>query len=139
MAERGPMIMGLQTKNASADEAARVMLDTLQRFVDEGPTAEELMAAKKNITGGFPLRIASNSKIVQYLAMIGFYGLPIDYLDRFNDRISAVTAEDIRDAYRRRVHPDRLAIVMVGGSADRTPVATPAVTEAPEPAAGGEG
>ncbi len=139
MAERGPMIMGLQTKNASADEAARVMLDTLQRFVDEGPTAEELTAAKKNITGGFPLRIASNAKIVQYLAMIGFYGLPIDYLDRFTDRVSAVTADDIRDAYRRRVHPDRLAIVMVGGSGDSTPGTTPAVTEALETAAGGEG
>lgn len=116
MAERGPMIMGLQTKNAQADEARTVMRDTLERFVDEGPTEDELEAALKNITGGFPLRIASNGKIVQYLALIGFYDLPLDYLDRFNDRVSAVTADQIRDAYRRRVHPDRLAVVMVGGA-----------------------
>jgi zinc protease len=115
MAERGPMIMGLQTKNAQADEARTVMVDALGRFVEQGPTQEELDAAVKNITGGFPLRIASNSKIVQYLALIGFYDLPLDYLDRFTERVSAVTADQIRDAYRRRVHPDRLAVVMVGG------------------------
>jgi zinc protease len=121
MAERGPMILGLQTKNTQADEARGVLLDTLQRFVDLGPTDDELEAAVKNITGGFPLRIASNSKIVQYLAMIGFYDLPLDYLDQFTGRISAVTKEQIRDAYQRRVHPDRLAVVLVGG--DPEPVA----------------
>jgi zinc protease len=115
MAERGPMVMGLQTKNAQVEEARGVMLDTLERFVEQGPTAEELDAAIKNITGGFPLRIASNGKIVQYLSLIGFYDLPLDYLDRFTERVSAVTAEQIRDAYRRRVHPEHLAVVMVGG------------------------
>jgi zinc protease len=117
MAERGPMIMGLQTQNAKAEEAREVMLDTLRRFVEAGPTDDELEAALKNITGGFPLRIASNSNIVQYLAVIGFYDLPLDYLDRFNERVSAVTKEQIRDAYSRRVHPERLAVVLVGGEA----------------------
>ena len=118
MAERGPMILGLQTKNTQADEARGVLLDTLQRFVDEGPTDEELEAAVKNITGGFPLRIASNAKVVQYLAMLGFYDLPLDYLDRFQGRVSAVTKEQVRDAYQRRVHPDRLAVVQVGGNSE---------------------
>jgi zinc protease len=118
MAERGPMIMGLQTKNEQADEARGVLLDTLRRFVDQGPTDDELEAAVKNITGGFPLRIASNSNVVQYLAMIGFYDLPLDYLDQFNGRVMAVTKEQIRDAYQRRVHPDRLAIVLVGSGAE---------------------
>ena len=89
-------------------------METVRRFRDEGPTEEELAAAIKNITGGFPLRIASNNKIVQYLAVIGFYDLPLDYLDRFNERMSGVTAEQIRDAFKRRVDPDRLATVIVG-------------------------
>jgi zinc protease len=118
MAENGPMIMGLQTKNEQADEARAVLLDTLRRFVDQGPTDQELEAAVKNITGGFPLRIASNSDVVQYLAVIGFYGLPLDYLDQFNGRVEAVTKAQIRDAYQRRVHPDRLAIVLVGSAAE---------------------
>jgi zinc protease len=119
MAQRGPFLMGLQTKNEQAADARGVLMDTLRRFREEGPTKEELDAAIKNITGGFPLRIASNAKIVQYLAMIGFYGLPLDYLDNFNDRISAVTAEDIRDAFERRVKPERFATVIVGPQEDK--------------------
>jgi zinc protease len=87
---------------------------TIQRFRDQGPSQEELDAAVKNITGGFPLRIAGNRKIAQYLSIIGFYGLPLDYLDRFNERISAVTAEAIRDAFQRRIVPSRFATVIVG-------------------------
>jgi zinc protease len=115
LAQPGPFLMGLQTKNDQADAAQQVMLDTLRRFIDQGPTEAELTAAKRNITGGFPLRIASNSDIVGYLAMIGFYGLPLDYLDRFTDRIEGVSADQIKDAFARRVDPDRLAIVVVGG------------------------
>lgn len=114
MSKRGPFLIGLQTKNDQAAKAREVMMDTVRRFRDEGPTAEELTAAIKNITGGFPLRIAGNSKIVEYLAVIGFYGLPLDYLDRFSERVSQVTAEQVHDAFGRRVHPDRLATVIVG-------------------------
>jgi zinc protease len=120
MSERGPFLMGLQTKNDQATQAREAMLEILRRFREDGPTADELAAAVKNITGGFPLRIASNRAIVQHLAAIGFYGLPLDYLDRFNDRVSAVTAEQIRDAFSRRVHPNRLATVIVGPGADRS-------------------
>jgi zinc protease len=120
LAQPGPFLMGLQTKNDQADQAQEVMLDTLRRFIASGPSEAELTAAKKNITGGFPLRIASNSDIVGYLAVIGFYDLPLDYLDRFTDRIEAVTAEQIKDAFSRRLHPDRLAIVVVGGGTEQT-------------------
>jgi len=119
MSKRGPFLMGLQTKNDQAAKARAVLMDTVRRFREEGPTADELTAAIKNITGGFPLRIASNSKIVQYLAVIGFYDLPFDYMDRFNERVSEVTAEQIRDAFRRRIDPDRLATVIVGPRANR--------------------
>ncbi|NEX19260.1 insulinase family protein [Thiorhodococcus mannitoliphagus] len=119
LAEPGPFIMGLQTRNDQAEQARQVMLNTLERFIAEGPTEAELTAAKKNITGGFPLKIASNGDIVQYLAVIGFYGLPLDYLDRFPGRIESVTVEQIRDAFARRVHPNRLAIVTVGGDAKK--------------------
>jgi zinc protease len=114
MAERGPFLLGLSTKNAQAEEARKVLMATVARFRDQGPTPQELTAAVKNITGGFPLRIDSNADIVQYLAMIGFYGLPLDYLDTFTDRVSAVTADQIRDAFRRRLDPATFAVVIVG-------------------------
>jgi len=114
MRQDGPFVMGAQTKNAKAGEAVRVMRETLQRFIDQGPTEKELTAAKQNITGGFPLRISSNSKIVEYLGMIGFYGLPLDYLDKFIGRIEAVSSGQIHDAFQRRIHPDRFISVVVG-------------------------
>jgi zinc protease len=114
MRQTGIFMLGLQTKNAQAQEALQVVNQNLQRFVEEGPTEEQLEAAKQNITGGFPLRIASNSKIVEYLAVIGFYDLPLDYLDTFTDKVEAVSAEQIRDAFQRRVHPERMVTVLLG-------------------------
>jgi zinc protease len=115
MRQQGPYILGLQTRNDQRDEALKVLRATVRDFVDHGPTAEELEAAKKNITGGFPLRIDSNRKIADHLAVIGFYRLPLSYLDDFIPKVEAVTVEQIRDAYRRRVDPDRMVTVIVGG------------------------
>ncbi|MGD8588696.1 MAG: pitrilysin family protein [Chromatiales bacterium] len=114
MRQTGIFMVGLQTKNAQANEALQVVNQTLRRFVEEGPTEDELKAAKQNITGGFPLRIASNSKIIEYLAVIGFYDLPLDYLATFSDKVDAVTSEQVRDAFQRRVHPDRMVTVLLG-------------------------
>ena len=114
MRQYGPFQMGLQTKTSQVEEALQVLRDTLQKFIDNGPTEEQLKAAKENITGGFPLRIASNSKIVEYLSMIGFYDLPLDYLDRFTGRVETVTVADIKDAFSRRLDPQRLVTVVVG-------------------------
>ncbi|MGD8576032.1 MAG: pitrilysin family protein [Thiohalophilus sp.] len=111
---KGPFIMGLQTSNNQAQQALELLHDVLVTFIDKGPTEEELEHARKNITGGFPLRIDSNSNIVNYIAMIEFYDLPHDYLDTFNDKVQAVSAADIRDAFQRRVHPDKLLTVTVG-------------------------
>jgi len=114
MESNGPFRMALQTRNDQAAEAAGLMQQQLEAFIADGPTGKELEHAKKNITGGFPLKIDSNRKIVEYLALIGFYDLPLDYLDRFNERVMAVTREQIRDAFRRRVPADRLIRVVVG-------------------------
>ena len=118
MRRPGPFVMGAQTKNAQADEAVRVMRDTLRRFITDGPSEAQLNAAKQNLSGGFPLKVDSNKEIVQYIAMIGFYDLPLDWLDTLVGKIGAVTAAQVRDAFQRRVDPDDLLVVMVGnGSA----------------------
>jgi len=116
MEQDGPYLFSLQTRNDQVDEALTVMRETLQKFVDKGPTQKELTSAVKNITGGFPLRIENNSKILSYIVMIGFYGLPLDYLETFNENVDAVTVEQINDAFKRRVHPDNMVTVIVGGN-----------------------
>lgn len=114
MNQLGPFQIGLQTKKEQADEALKLVMETVRQFVDSGVTEKELAAAKDNLIGGFPLRIDSNSKILEYLNMIGFYKLPLDYLDSFNQHVAQVTVSQINDAFRRRIHPDRFATVIVG-------------------------
>ena len=115
MEQDGPYLLSLQTRNDQVDEALAVLRKTLEDYVDKGPTEKELIASKKNITGGFPLRIASNSNILDYLNVIGFYDLPLNYLEMFNDKVMAVTREQIVDAFQRRVAPDTMETIIVGG------------------------
>ena len=114
MRDRGPYVLGLQTRTDKTDEAIKVLKDTLEKFVKDGPTAKELEASKKNITGGFALRVDSNKKIADYLSLIGFYNLPLDYLDTFIARMNAVTLEQVKEAFKRRVDPSKLVTVVVG-------------------------
>ena len=115
--ELGPFQIGLQTKAEQAGEALKVVRETLRKFLQQGPTEAELTAAKQNIIGGFPLRLDSNSKILQYLAVIGFYHLPLTYLEDFNHEVDKVTTAQIKDAFQRRIDIDKLATVIVGGEA----------------------
>jgi zinc protease len=118
MRQPGPFKMGAQTRNSQADEAVAVMREALEKFRKEGPTAQQLQASQRNISGGFPLSIASNKKIVEYLAMIGFYQLPLDYLDTLVEQVLAVTPEQVRDSFQARLDPERFVLITVGRKAD---------------------
>jgi zinc protease len=119
MQQPGAFQIGLQTRKDQADEALKLVRQTLRTFVDKGVTEKELRAAKQNIIGGFPLRIDSNKKIVEYLSVIGFYNLPLTYLDDFTTRVDKVTAKQIQDAFKRRIDPDALATVIVGAPEEK--------------------
>jgi zinc protease len=110
----GPFAIGLQTRKDQADQALGVVREVLERFVREGPTDEELAAAKSNLIGGFALRIDSNGKILAQLSAIGFYGLPLDWLERWTDRVAAVTLADVRAAFQRHIRPEAMVTVVVG-------------------------
>jgi len=111
--QSGPFQIGLQTQRAQAGEALKVVREVLAGFLRDGPTADELAAAKANLIGSFPLRLDSNRKILENVASIGFYGLPLDYLDTYQQKVAAVTAEDVRQAFARHVRPEALVTVMV--------------------------
>ncbi len=116
---RGPFEVVLQTRVDQAHKATDLVKETIARFVENGPSGAELEASIKNITGGFPLRIDSNSDIVAYLAVIGFYRLPLDYLDTFNDKIKAVSTQAILQAFKHQVDIDRMVTVIVGGDSEQ--------------------
>lgn len=114
MAESGPFQIGLQTKKDQAEDALKLVKETLNNFLKNGVTEKELKAAKDNIIGGFPMRIDSNGKILDYLSMIGFYKLPLNYLDDYNKNVEKVTTAQIKDAFNRRLNPENFVTVIVG-------------------------
>lgn len=117
MQQPGAFQIGLQTKKEQTDAALHQVRITLDKFIAEGITEQELRAAKQNIVGGFPLRIDSNKKILDYLGVIGFYGLPLTYLDEFTNNVEAVTVQQVRQAFKRRINPRALATIVVGAPA----------------------
>ena len=117
---RGPFLIGMQTRREQAQEALAVVRKVVRDFVASGPTEDELRAAKQNIIGGFPLRVDSNAKIHEYLALIGAYRLSVTYLDDFAKNVEQVTVAQIKEAFTRRIDPDRFVTVMVGVDGEQT-------------------
>jgi zinc protease len=111
----GAFTLGLQTRPDQAAQAVQVSRDVVRSFVAEGPTAAEMKAAKDFLVGGFALRIDSNRKLLDNLANIAWYGLPLDYLDTWTRQVEKVTAAEIRAAMARKLQPDRMVTVVVGG------------------------
>lgn len=119
MLRKGPFAVGLQTRNDQTQEALKVMNATIGGFASNGPSGDELTAAKKNITGGFAMRFDTNKELLNYVAVIGFYGLPLDYLDTFQQNIEQVTVDSIKQAFKDRIDLNVLQTVTVGGEGGR--------------------
>ncbi|MER2555220.1 MAG: pitrilysin family protein [Thauera sp.] len=126
----GPFQIGLQTRGGQTEEALAVVRATLAAFLAEGPSAAELQAAKDNLVNGFGLRLDSNAKLLDYVSMIGFYALPLDWLDRYPRAVEAISVEAVRDAWQRRIRPGQLVTVIAGGDGDRAAEPAAAATEA---------
>jgi zinc protease len=114
MKNTGPFIIGLQTRNQVKTQAIDLTNSILSDFIEKGPSGSELTAAKNNLIGGFPLRIDSNSSIASNLILIGFYNLPLDYLDTYRDNINKVSASDIEKSFKKHIDPKQLITVTVG-------------------------
>ncbi len=109
----GPFEIGLQTRREQVGDALKVVDEVLTEYIAKGPTPQELAAAKKNLVDGLALRMDSNAKLLGYLSTIGFYGLPLTYLDDFPAKVKAVTAEQIKAAFARHVKAENLVTVIV--------------------------
>lgn len=118
MKERGPFILGCQTRNDKAHEAEKMLETLLRDFVNKGPTDEELDVAKQNLLGGYALQFSSNSDIANQVAALGYYDLPLDYFNQYKTAVERLNVRDIKKAFQRRVPTDKLVIVTVGGKPD---------------------
>lgn len=110
----GPFIVTVTVKPESRDAAVASTLDEIARFLESGLTEKELREEKSSRIGKFQVDLASNSGIAQALDAAVYYGLGIDYLDRFPSMIQSITKEQADEEFRKRVHPDRFTIASAG-------------------------
>jgi zinc protease len=114
--EAGAFTVGLETRPDQAAEAVRVTRDVLAKFVADGPTEAEMKAAKDNLINGFPLLLDSNRKLLENVANIAWYDLPLNYLDTWIANVQRVTIAEVKAAFARKVQPQRMVTVIVGAA-----------------------
>ncbi len=129
MRAAGPFQIGLSTRNDQVQQALSILRNELDKFVASGVGQSELDDSLKNITGGFPLRIDSNKKIAEYLTVIGFYDLPLNYLNTFVDNFNQQTPETVANAIKRRIDPAKMLTIIVGGKGAMQSSTAPAKTD----------
>ena len=138
MRQTGPFLINLQTRNDQADTALQVAQTTLRQFSADGPDPQMLEEARQNITGGFALDLAGNGKLANYLGLIAFYGLPLDYLQTFIATMNGISLEQVKTAWQRHIQPDRQIVVIVGGGQNAPtppgPAGAPIPPTPPKPA-----
>lgn len=105
---------GAGTANARVAETLSVVREEWRRLAAGGLTEKELADAKTYLTGSFPLRFTSSGRIASMLVGMQRDNLGIDYLERRNSYIEAVSLDDVNRVARRILHADRLIVVVVG-------------------------
>jgi zinc protease len=110
----GPFTVGTATRVAEARRAIDLILGELEGIRERPPSADELAHAQTDAAGGFVLGLETSSAILGSLVELQVHGLPLDGLDTYRSRVAAVTVGDVAEQARKRVHPDRAAIVVVG-------------------------
>lgn len=114
LAVPGPFVISLQTRADQAGEALDVVHSVMQGMHDGKISKAELDAAKANLSGGFAHRLDSNGKRVGLMSMIGFYGMPMDYLQVWQARINSVTLDEVKKEAVRFLNVADWNLVQVG-------------------------
>lgn len=114
LAHVGLWFAGTATKNERAGESVALITSEFQRILDQGPTPEELAEAKSYLTGSYALRFDTSSKVAGQLLQIQLDNLGIDYVDRRNALVEAVTLDDIKHIAGRLAEARKALVVVVG-------------------------
>jgi zinc protease len=111
--EPGSFMITIQTKNESATAVIVETLKEIRKIQKEPVTEKELNDAKAYLTGSFPLKMDTSSKIAGMLTSIEIYNLGLDYPNKYPNVINAVTREDIQRVAVKYLHPDTMVIAVV--------------------------
>lgn len=117
----GPILIRAGTNPKNAERTVNATLEQVTLLRDNGPTEEEMEAAKGFLTGVFPVRLETNTGVAHQLVSAELYGLGLDYIDRYPDLIRDVTTESVAAAARRYLKPDASVLVVAGDLGDSKP------------------
>ena len=133
MQVRGPFMINLQTRAELSEGTLKLVQDILRDYLKTGPTQAELDNAKREQAGSFPLSNASNASIVGQLGAIGFYDLPLSWMEDFMQQSQALTVEQVKAAMNKHLDADKLVIVTAGPKVAQQPLPAPTDKPAEQP------
>ncbi|KJH79522.1 insulinase family protein [Pseudomonas sp. KSR10] len=125
MQTNGPFMINLQTRAELSEATLELVQRLVAEFLEKGPTRAELERSKREIAGSFPLSTASNADIVGQLGSIGFYNLPLTYLEDFMQQVQALSVEQVKAAMNKHLSPDGFVIVTAGPQVEQKPLPAP--------------
>jgi zinc protease len=109
----GSFQMALQTKNESAKEAITLSLQEMERIQKELVLEKDLERTKKYLIGSFPMRLDTQGKLANFLTQVEFYGLGLDYPEKYPSLIRSVTQEEVFRVAKKYLHPKKCVLVIV--------------------------
>ncbi|AZC25473.1 M16 family metallopeptidase [Pseudomonas sessilinigenes] len=133
MQVRGPFMINLQTRAEMSEGTLKLVQDVFADYLKNGPTQKELDDAKRELAGSFPLSTASNADIVGQLGAMGFYNLPLSYLEDFMRQSQELTVEQVKAAMNKHLSVDKMVIVSAGPTVAQKPLPPPTDKPAEQP------
>jgi zinc protease len=133
MQVQGPFLINLQTRAELSEGTLKLVQDILRDYLKTGPTQAELDNAKREQAGSFPLSNSSNASIVGQLGAIGFYDLPLSWMEDFMQQSQALTVEHVKAAMNKHLDADKLVIVTAGPKVAQLPLPAPTDKPAEQP------
>ncbi len=115
---QGAFTITLQTKNQSSNQAIDLILQQIREIQEKPVSDAELDGAKKFLIGSFPLGLERQSAIASFMLQVEFYGLGLDYADRYSKLIGSVTKDDVLAVAKKYLHPDSMIVVAVANQSD---------------------
>jgi zinc protease len=109
----GSFQMILQTKNSSAQDAIALSLQEMKRIREELVSEKELEGAKKYLIGSFPMRLDTQGKLANFLILVEYYGLGLDYPEKYPSLIRSITREEVLRVAKTYLHPENYILVVV--------------------------
>lgn len=116
---RGPFVIYFQTQNKNTQSAIAAARDTLNNFINNGATKQQVMRAKNKLINGFYLNLTTNNQLLHTITAIANRGLPLNYLDTYRNQVKDVSTAKVNQAFKQTVKPEDMTVIVVGANAKK--------------------